>query len=228
MHKLQIRVPTRHRDVLTRFARLSDGEFEDLRNALSSEPNRKFLSRNGMERRIQRTLREWSERDASRLAISFDAMVGASGAYSDTVRAVAESVSRSDDLDLEPEERETLVNRLVPLLEIPGLQANAKAEGLAGEYDRVFHTARILTDVRPIFGSDIAEDLLGVLVMHQLRIDSHTNLGDQDYYFALTTDDLTDLRDTIDRALGKSKAIDQWLQLSGSQRYEISPSDEEG
>lgn len=98
--------------------------------------------------------------------------------------------------------------KLVSLLSVKPLNVSAKAIDLQTEDERVFCDARILTDLRPVFGSDSAATPEGLTIVHILKL-GYDQGGERhrDFYVALNADDLQTLRKVIDRAEAKAKSL---------------------
>ena len=81
----------------------------------------------------------------------------------------------------------------------------ARALNLVTEFDRVYHGARIMTDIRPVFGHDAHTGAKAAAIVATLKIEAHEGGGDvRPYYFALDHTDLVELQGLVDRALVKT------------------------
>jgi hypothetical protein len=87
------------------------------------------------------------------------------------------------------------------------LGVTAKVLDVRREYANVFCSARILTDVRPVFGPDPTQTPLAAAIVHTVRIAHHTGDSHEDFYVALDSADLRSLRDQIERALKKEASL---------------------
>ncbi len=106
------------------------------------------------------------------------------------------------------EEWAAFTNDLATLLGLDGsLGVTAKVVDVRYEYGSVFCSARILTDIRPVFGSDPARSPLAAAIVHTLRITHHAGESHEDFYVALDAEDLRKLRDQIDRAVKKESSL---------------------
>ncbi len=83
----------------------------------------------------------------------------------------------------------------------------AKVVDLRSEYARVYCSARVLTDVRPIFGRNPDDAPLGAAIVHTLRITYHDGDDSKDFHVALDSPDLQQLRQLVDRALKKEVTL---------------------
>jgi hypothetical protein len=96
------------------------------------------------------------------------------------------------------------------------LGTTTKAGDILTRHERVFQSARIMTDMRPIFHVDVKEKPDGALVIHMLKITQRDGLGNQkDFYFALDRNDMTTLMDMIQRGLEKETTIRKMMAESG-------------
>lgn len=87
------------------------------------------------------------------------------------------------------------------------LGVTAKVAVLRGEFGRVFCDGRILTDIRPVFGADASMVPLAAAIVHSLRITYHEGDAHNEFFVALDTDDLRQLRALIDRAIKKEASL---------------------
>jgi hypothetical protein len=109
--------------------------------------------------------------------------------------------------------------RLASAMSSESVVGLAKAVDLAYEYDHVFHTARILTDVRPIFG-DEAADVLGGVVTHTLRLDHFSRGRIETFSIALTESELLELEAAVNRAKEKTASTMELLAKASLVRFE--------
>jgi hypothetical protein len=101
---------------------------------------------------------------------------------------------------------------LVELLSVEGcLSITAKARFVAYQSPRVYHSARIFTDARPIFSRDAAGPPSAFIVTHTLKIDTHENAKDHEWFATLDSRDLKALKAVVDRALEKEESLRQSL-----------------
>jgi hypothetical protein len=129
----------------------------------------------------------------------------------DLPAAVVDGVAERIDLPADSAERARLEQFLRAIVESPGnFEVSRKVQYVGLEYEHLFLDARILTDVRPVFGGDGFEISTSVVV-HSLRIKSREDRQERSSYFALDRDDLLQLRELIDRALKKERVIHDTL-----------------
>jgi hypothetical protein len=127
-------------------------------------------------------------------------------------------------LRLVPGEREAFKEKLQILLGAEVFGLISKIDDLRTESERVFCHARIVTDLRPVFGSDVEKGPMAVLVTHNLKIAYHgaSGSGDHEFYVSLDTGDLGELKDVILRAEAKARTlrpiVDSRIKLLGARQ----------
>jgi hypothetical protein len=105
-------------------------------------------------------------------------------------------------------EEQKLKERLTRVLTIDPLNVAAKAVLLHNESEHDFCEARILTDVRPVFGDDPEANPDALIITHTLKLSYHqTGSKLQEIYLTLGSSDLKELTKVIDRATKKADSI---------------------
>jgi hypothetical protein len=146
------------------------------------------------------------------------ALLGA-GSYQSSSGTSAEqfaaNVAASNDLKLQPAERASLRSRLAALLSIPSVAASTKALDLQSEHERLFHSARVLTDLRPVFGNEEITSPTATLITHMLKLEYHEESGHEALYVALDDGDIEQLIRVLSRAREKSESLRRLVAASG-------------
>jgi hypothetical protein len=89
----------------------------------------------------------------------------------------------------------------------------AKAGHILTQHERIFVSARILTDVRAIFHVNTTEKPHSALLIHMLRItyrDMHGNISNE--FFALDSNDIRAFKLLIDRAIQKEETLRKMMK----------------
>lgn len=107
--------------------------------------------------------------------------------------------------------REQLKTRLTKLLSVPSLDILSKALVVLRSNEKVFHDARIITDIRPVFGLDPEQLPAAAVILHMLNITYHHEGDIKELYIACDTDDLESLREVINRADLKAESLKSLL-----------------
>ena len=88
-----------------------------------------------------------------------------------------------------------------------GVGLAVRAAFLAHQTARHMDYARILTDARPVFGSDANSGPIAFVLTHTLQIDYHEEGTVKEWFIALDHDDLEALADAVNRAKIKEKTL---------------------
>lgn len=119
---------------------------------------------------------------------------------------VADSLRESEVL--RDEDTTRLVSNLRDLMQIENFALSMKAYNLERTSERLYCKARIVTDLRPMFGDEPSEGPKGFVILHNLRIGYHeSDKRHKNFYLTLDSVDLLRLRSVIDRALEKSDSL---------------------
>lgn len=105
-----------------------------------------------------------------------------------------------------PEQRDRLFAVLTQLLSSPPLAITAKAYDLLTENDTNFQSARVITDIRPVF-ADTSDKPTVALIVHSLRLRVGAYQQLREIYVALDEVDLSRLQDTLARAQTKASTL---------------------
>jgi hypothetical protein len=122
---------------------------------------------------------------------------------------IVEAIEDSDSeiLNLPKEDRDRFKQQLIKFLDIDSLRIASKAVFLLHEYERVFCDARVMTDIRPIFGSSPDEPPKAALIIHTLKLNYHDATGLKEFYVAMDSDEMDELMYVLDRADSKAKSL---------------------
>lgn len=128
--------------------------------------------------------------------------------FSDQIADALEDLP-DPNLRLTPEERGLFKEKLQVILGAEVFGIISKVDDLRTESERIYCHARIVTDLRPVFGSDVQKGPMAVLVTHTLKIAYHGagRRGDHDFYVSLDAEDLSELKGVILRAEAKANTL---------------------
>ena len=98
----------------------------------------------------------------------------------------------------------------------------AKAVDVITEHKHTYCTARILSDIRPIF-SRKAESAEAAVIVHNLQIGYHDGGSGEhkEFYVTLDTDDIIALKDGLKRADKKTLVLESILKHSSVQYLKV-------
>jgi hypothetical protein len=103
--------------------------------------------------------------------------------------------------------------KLLILLGAEELSLVSKANNLAGEDERSFCDARIITGVRPVFPDSPETSPTSMVVVQRLKIEYHVvGSKHKELYISVDADDLRRLQSVISRAQAEAKSLESALE----------------
>jgi hypothetical protein len=203
-----LQVPFRHRAALTQLGKLSELDVARLLELVSSsaEPL--------VPKAVIESLRLPGVTDVDILIDSLFTLEQLRAAHDWPRSQLADAVASADELALEGDERKRLAETLERLLSAAPFLRAAKAADLMRSHPESVHTVRILSDVRPVFDDEISEAPVGAVIMQQLEIEVLTPSGPETIYLAADDRILLRMKQQIERALEKSRALSGFLVQS--------------
>ena len=127
---------------------------------------------------------------------------------------IADLLSASE-LGLDEHEMKSLASLIKPIVSCHPLRVLAKSLSLLRAYDSLFLDAKIVTDIRPVFGEDVTEGPEAAVLAHLLDIDILRSGEKESIHMVLEHDDLLNIRNVIDRAIAKSTSLKETLKAAG-------------
>jgi hypothetical protein len=128
------------------------------------------------------------------------------------IRTVTDLLPRVDEIaSTMKQQPEILPSRLRKLLTLPVFDVAVKAGEVLYDHGRVFSEARILTDVRPVFGKVLDDGPIVAGVVHNLKLVYKEDFQTREFFVTLDDEDLAQLRDVVERALQKQKILKQTI-----------------
>ena len=128
---------------------------------------------------------------------------------------MVEVIASSDDLGLSGPDSALLADRIKRLFEHGPITALQKSFALSVLHDRLFLSAQITTDIRPVFGGDVNNEMAAAVVSHSLKIDFSQSGGSDSFYVTLDPSDLMELQQAMERATSKADSIATTLEKAG-------------
>lgn len=220
-----LRIPPRYQPGIRALTRLSEAQVEPLTAALQETPDR--LSTEYLARRAAEAVPDLADDafDVVDALLSLIALLDDDGSM---VEELARDVASSQDVELDEAVRDAFAATMVRLLRLRPLVVAARAHDLMAENERVFHDARVFTDIRPVFGPDAREGPRAALLVSTLKIDWHPTDGStESAFYALDRSDLQRLRDVVDRALDKAASLEGVIGSAALPYWQYREPDEE-
>lgn len=219
-----LRIPDRFRSALARVADMSETQLSQVESALRSVPRSTYSQK--VSQHLASQISFLPPKEARSLADALMALYIAKCDSNKPASEVSEDVrsflmaSRDGQSSTELETANAdgmklLVDRLSRLLSIESFDLNAKATALMGEYERLFQSARIMSDVRHVFGhGDPPTKIIGSVLVHSLKVEYFENGQEKELYFALDSTDVRTLIETLTRVITKESLIKSQVSAS--------------
>jgi hypothetical protein len=203
-------------------ARLSDESFRELVSALEGVPlkirsNRIFDDSN-FELKTVSEVDKRLIRDA--LMPLYLARLNTNVPVSTFTDDVLQALERKTD-GTSAESISKLGERLRELLSIEKLNLITKAHDVLTEHSQTYGKARIISDIRPVFGEDIQEGAAAAVIVHMLNIVYYQAGKRNDFVVALDSKDVEQLMETLKRAEEKAKLLESFIRSTNTPYIEI-------
>jgi hypothetical protein len=217
----ELAIPRQHVEPLKTLADLPDDTFEQLLKEI--EPEKPVQDRSTLIQQVTIGLGDNSK--ARRLVATLVSLYNV-GIYSGwDLGVLAPAVANSPQLqDLTDSQRAKLTERIQGLFSNRTIATISSAGRVIFDHERVFHRARILTDVRPVFTTE-GDVPSGAVLVYTLRVDSHKLGRDESLSFAMDDRDLERLKRVVDRAVEERASVKRLLESTGVMSF--SPLEEE-
>lgn len=213
-----LRVPQRTAPALTDIALLGPEEQDALVLALSDPAP--VVTPRALIARIAEAVPGADEDVVKQLVSGIFAISGLANSHEWPASEVAASVADSSELELEGDARAALARILESGLLGRATAALAKAVDVGAEHERLYHVARVMTDLRPVF-LDAAEGPAGLVLTHTLKFDYYNEGDVHGTEFVLSEQDLQSLLRVLERASVKASSLREALGASGLQLFDL-------
>jgi hypothetical protein len=217
----RINVPRPYRESLTELAELDEPVAAELIRDVQQLPP--FSAVPDIERVFRRHMDDETDaRGAVAALLSLRAELRVTPA-----REIAEEVVRAPGLNLEDDAQAVLAARAEALLETAAIGTTSVAVDLQTRHAKNFQSAKILTDVRPVFPQELDDGPSGALIVETLELQTWNRAGDiEQIYVAMDEHDLQQLKGVVDRALKKTAALRGFLTDKGLPYFELDKGNE--
>lgn len=217
-----LRIPEHRLEGFIKLSKMSNDAFKEFFHEIAKADSK--TNSEELIRSLVASLKLTSEKDASGITKTvqslFAPIITNGKPIGDFVEDILVALDNQDKAKLSNEDKETLRVRLNALLTIPGLSIKAKAMSVYYENERTYTSARLLSEVRPIFGLE-DDSIGGVVVLHTLKIQYLEQESDKEIFFALDDADLDQLIKTLEREKNKTNKIRKLFSEKSIQILEI-------
>lgn len=206
----ELKIPESHKGGVLKLLRLSDQSLEQMISALEQATPHLFPQ--DLSSEVVSKTKGVSPQDVSEI---LDALMSLfySGFHHDVPpeqlaeQVVEAMVETPKDFELSSERQNWFRERLIRVFKIENLLVVAKALSVLQDNEKTFSGARILTDVRPVFGSDIGVAPRAAVIVHMLNLTFYSEGQLKELFIAMDTADVQMLREVLDRADLKSETL---------------------
>jgi hypothetical protein len=210
---LHLRIPEEYRPGLEKLQRLGDETTQALLTMLRHE-HPTLLYEDFLSQIASKV--EGLQPEETRAIVDAVLSLYALRTYSELpIPELATSVSHSEDLDIPQAQRKSFESRLAEILDLEPLLITSKALGILNDYERSFHDARVLTDVRPIFTDDVVDRPGAAVIVHTLKITYHHADALEEFFVAFGASDLNRLQEALNRARSKANSLKSAVEAAG-------------
>jgi hypothetical protein len=109
----------------------------------------------------------------------------------------------------------TLRHRAKKILDVESLHLIAKAHSVLLEHSCTYSSARIVSDIRTVFGDDISSQPEAAVIVHMLNIVYFNARRREISSIAMDEKDIDQLIAVLERARTKSKSLRETIEKSG-------------
>lgn len=212
-----LQVPERIKPVIVRILKLDSKDYQDLLEALeSATPSL------DVEKLAATVSQELSNRLEGVVEVvrALNGMNHARFGADQSIENFVQALARSLELQLQdPFDKAKLLHRISSLLKAQALLVSARASDLQHDFDRVFVSAKIVSDVRAVFDQS-GDNIQGSMAIHNLNITYAQEGHFKSFYVAMDSADIAKLRTVLDRADVKSSALKNSVEKAGNRYFE--------
>ena len=134
------------------------------------------------------------------------------------VRGISASVEAPAKL-APPLDRAKFFERVSALLSAEALLVSTRAHDLQHNYDRVFVSARVASDIRSVFDQD-GNEIQGSMIVHNMHLTYFQEGELKGFFLAMDNTDIAKLRKVLDRADAKTTVLQGLIERAGTQYFE--------
>lgn len=204
-----LRVPKQYEAGLTQILSLSEESAQELVSALESTPI--TLYRKDILASATSKIKSISPDKVQEI---IDVLIGLYVGRAETgislqefVEDASSSVERSGQVPLSDQNRKQFQQRLFTLLNINSLAVASKAIGVLFENEHNLTSARVVTDIRPVFGESTSSPPAAAIIVHMLKIHYLQNGQHKEFFVALDTKDVQKMITVLERAKSKAESL---------------------
>lgn len=211
----RLRIPPQYESGLIKIGKLREVSFRELIDLLATTPA--TLQHRELVEQLNNNIEALSKDDLGDILGTLVSLSRTQILTELTMPKVAEYVceameeSQNEELRQSAKECEDLKSRLIALLNIESVACLGKAVQVISDHDKVFISARTLSDIRPVFGTNLEDVPKGAAIIHSLTIDYQHRRRRDTFCVAMDCEDIEALIATLSRAISKAKGMKKLL-----------------
>jgi hypothetical protein len=216
-----LRVPARYREGIAVLSRLNDSSFLEVSDALKNAPDG-LATPADLAANVENEIKALSPVDVRKLISALTSLYRlrdkANVSASKLADDLYDAIQKEGGTLVSKEDAEAFKSRLTGFLNLNSLNVvTAKARELQVDVEKAFCEARILTDLRPVFGSDVSAGPMAMIVVHTLKISFHEGPKGEikEVFIGIDNEDIAKLKETLDRAENKARSLTSRLKDAG-------------
>jgi hypothetical protein len=217
-----LKIPERYRQGVLLLAKMPDEAFSELLAALKKAPEHMTTIRE-LSVWVGPEAAHTPKSDVAKILDALTSLHRLQKRVGFPVLTIARDVA-DDVQEYDQDSRDRLRGRLEVALPFETLNvASAKARELQTDRDKIFCDAKILTDIRPIFGESIGESPEAAIIVHTIKLGFHDSgsASHKEIYIALDANDISTLKKILERAEQKEKALISVLRSASVKQIEL-------
>ena len=213
-----VRIPQQYQTGLAKLRMLSEDSVQELITALKDAPL--TVSTDSLLSELRSRVSTIAPNDIGAIVPAILSLYSLQDQLDSSTPDVAESIVRAmeesevGDPEFTGQEHDLLRDRLVALLSLDSLDVAGKASNLLFEHEHPLREARIITDIRPVFGTNPEEPPTGAIIVHMLKLGYYNGSVYKDLFVALDANDVRLLQDLLARADSKAEALKSVLETA--------------
>ncbi len=203
-----IRIPEEHQQSFVAISMLSDSVVTELFSILETVPLA-LEQKSAVEKALNNSTYDFPENVFDIVNVLFS--IYSALAYTNkTIEVfVTDIVESIDNIQIEgytytSKEKGNLRKNLTTLLSISSISTVSKATGVLFDCENILRNARILTDIRPIFGYGEDDSILASVIVQTLKLEFVKDDEEKEFFINLDEQDIDNLIGILQRAKRKS------------------------
>jgi chemotaxis protein CheY-P-specific phosphatase CheC len=137
------------------------------------------------------------------------------------VRDLVETLLLNPDFGISKSDASPTGKRFQRLLNVKTLNTLSKAIRLQRDAEHIYCEAKIISDIRPVFGDNVKQRPLSAVITHTLKL-GYDQLGEhKEFFIVLDEEDLGALQSVVERAKAKGQTLTEILNAARIPRLGI-------